>query len=85
LKSDGIQDLPRPHQGGALTGEIDDSSFEPSQNALSNVGPSGLVPDEIAQQSPDDPVQKLRQLISNRQDDTIDVLRTWVEDSEENA
>lgn len=44
------------------------------------------APDGPAQIALDnDPVNQLRQLISERQDETVEVLRNWIETSEESA
>lgn len=71
----------------ALTGEIDDGTLEPS--GLS------LLPDRksVAQNTRDDlpalpqeeesPVERLRALIGERQDETVEILRSWLEGEEE--
>ena len=71
----------------ALTGEIDDGTLEPS--GLS------LLPDRksVAQNTRDDlpallqeeesPVERLRTLIGERQDETVEILRSWLEGEEE--
>jgi len=72
----------------ALDGEIDDGNFElpdlpvisdlPAlgENAMGDFGMSG---------GGSDPVERLRSLISERQEETVEILRNWLEDSEENA
>lgn len=80
-----IQENLTPLSAQALTGEIDDSSFVPRQTAQSLENATGIATGTPSQSGSDDPVQKLRQLISDRQDETIDVLRTWMEDKEENV
>jgi flagellar M-ring protein FliF len=56
--------------GPALTGEIDDTP-----------GPAGGVGgDEGAAV---DPVARMRQLIAERQDETLEILRHWMEEPEE--
>ncbi|MCB2128881.1 MAG: flagellar M-ring protein FliF [Rhodobacteraceae bacterium] len=65
-------------QGSALTGEIDDGDDVP--NALPV---SGQRPQLGAAEPPADPVARLRHLISDRKDETVEILRGWMEDSEE--
>lgn len=72
---------PAPPPGPALTGEIDDTPFVP-QDAN---GTPGFLNASQQQALSSDPVQRLRQMISNRQDETIDVLRTWMDEKEENV
>ena len=58
----------------ALTGEIDDDvAFSPP--ALTNVGFDGAGGDNA------DAVSRLRQLIEERREETVGVLRSWMEDS----
>jgi len=61
--------------GNALTGEIDDGD-----------GFAPLVPATRATElASDDPVERLRQLINERQDETVEVLRGWLDDKQEKA
>lgn len=63
----------------ALTGVIEDGDFVP--RAIAAVGASGsarAVTDEIV-----DPVARLRRLISERQEETVEILRSWMDDPEE--
>lgn len=71
----------------ALTGEIDDSgtdlpdiavvnsSSAPGENALANLGGFATASD--------DPVSRLRNMIEQRQDETIEILKGWMEEDEE--
>lgn len=72
--------LPEPAASGrVLTGEIDDGAFIPENMSL--VSPDdrgGTLP-------PADPVERLRQLIAERQGETMEILRGWVEDRSERA
>ena len=68
--------LPAPRRTTALTGEIDDRGFDPS--ALPVISYDDAPP-EI------DPVARLRRLIADRQEETVEILRSWMEDREENA
>ncbi|MCB1394572.1 MAG: flagellar M-ring protein FliF [Rhodobacter sp.] len=61
--------LPPLPSGPVLTGEIDD-------------GPRGAVAVED-RPAMADPVERMRQLISERQDETLEILRHWMEDPEE--
>ncbi|MDP5346058.1 MAG: flagellar basal-body MS-ring/collar protein FliF [Paracoccaceae bacterium] len=74
--------LPRPDlDEGYLTGEIDDRAFDPSRLPIVSMD-DGQGPGfgESA-----DPVERLRQMIAERQDETVEILRSWMEDREENA
>ena len=65
----------------ALTGEIADDD-EPLQNLALVSGRSG----DGAGRAPGgevDPVSRLRQMIAERQDETVEILRNWMEDPEE--
>jgi flagellar M-ring protein FliF len=66
----------------ALTGEIDDSRIdEAGLSVVSEVRPeTGLLPDAAR---PQDPVARLRALIGERQEETVEILRTWLEGEEE--
>ena len=63
--------------GPALTGVIDESDFSPVALAKDNpraaLGPGRDI---------DDPVARLRRLISERQEETVDVLKSWMDDTE---
>lgn len=72
--------------GQALTGEIDDgpgpmpgAAVVSSDDMFANFAGGGDVLGDA------DPVDRLRQLIEERKDETVEVLRTWMEDSEEPA
>lgn len=81
------QALPAPEpallpsgNGPALTGEIDDSDDDLS--ALPVVGSqNGTLP----AQTQEDAVERLRTLINDRRDETVEILRSWLEDEEEEA
>ena len=60
--------------GGALNGEIDDGEgFAP-------LVPAPPEPQDIPS---DDPVERLRHLINERQDETVEVLRGWLDEKQE--
>lgn len=78
----------------ALTGEIDDGNFTPPamttvsdfempEIATAAIGDFGMG-DDMGGFS-NDPVARLRKMIEERQDETVEVLRGWMEDSEETA
>lgn len=73
----------------ALTGEIDDGDYDPasmalvsSQDEIRSTGASGVP---ALSQSGEDPVERLRAMIGERQDETVEILRSWLEGEEEQA
>lgn len=68
----------------ALTGEIDDGGFNPPAMStvtdfdMSDMGTAGSMGG-----SSNDPVARLKELIEERQDETVEVLRGWMEDKGE--
>lgn len=87
--------LPAPAEGraeGALTGEIADGDMPATNMALvSDFGlddmqmpmsmGSGFGGDDM----PSDPVSRLRRLIEERQAETVEILRNWMDEAEERA
>lgn len=73
----------------ALTGEIADDSFVPEMQVVSDfgLGDSNELPSlpslGVGQET--DPVARLRSLISERQQETVEVLRSWMEDDRKDA
>ena len=71
----------------ALTGEIDDDGGPSSDMAL--IGGRGEATDTAGSDLPalaqgeDSPVERLRALIGERQDETVEILRNWLEGEEE--
>ncbi len=66
-----------------LTGEIDDG-LEPLPT-MSLVGDDGGLPEILPTpgfQYEENPVDRLRQLIEERRDETIEILRSWMEDED---
>lgn len=63
--------LPAP-DGGVLDGEY-------------SVADESAASDRPVDDEMQDPIEQLRQLISSRQEDTVEVLRHWIESSEESA
>ncbi|SLN13234.1 Flagellar M-ring protein [Aquimixticola soesokkakensis] len=62
----------------ALTGEIDDGSFGAPQ--MNMVADFDLDSDDFGGSS--DPVKRLKHLIEERQEETVEILRSWMEDKE---
>jgi flagellar M-ring protein FliF len=46
-------------------------------------GPAGEITIDGPDDTPEDPVARLRRLIEARQDETIEILRGWMEEGEE--
>ena len=76
----------------ALTGEIDDGGFNPPAMStvtdfdMSDMGTAPLGEFATAGSmggSSNDPVARLKELIEERQDETVEVLRGWMEDKGE--
>ncbi|MBE0553219.1 MAG: flagellar M-ring protein FliF, partial [Rhodobacteraceae bacterium] len=44
---------------------------------------TGVIEDEAADDPPDDPVTRLRRLIAERQAESVEILRGWMELEEE--
>lgn len=73
---------PVPIAEPALTGEIDDGQtrqFTPLTASVSGSGAAALGKDDT------DPVDRLRSMIGERQEETVEILRGWLEEREENA
>lgn len=92
-------ELPRPDRnniGGAqtdsaptpLVGEIESGDFNmenlPVVSGMDGKTIPTLEGDNLAANS-DDPVDRLRNLIGERQEETVEILRGWLEDEEETA
>lgn len=79
--SDSLGDFGTPPN--ALTGEIqDDMANAGGLPMLSGDGGMGLPSLDSDDQ---DPVERLRSMISERQDETVEILRNWLEGEEERA
>ncbi|WP_417274749.1 flagellar basal-body MS-ring/collar protein FliF [Celeribacter halophilus] len=75
-----MPDLPSPSTP-ALDGEISENGFElPTMGVVSDFD---FEDDDIG--TPSDPVKRLKKLIEDRQEETVEILRGWMEDAEENA
>ncbi len=66
----------------ALTGEIDDSDMPPVRTASRNTS-GGALRDDRGPAQQNDPATRLRQLISDRRPETVEILKSWMEDAEE--
>ena len=70
-----------------LTGEIDEGDYVPQKMAAIADGAGGgngaAAPPRAQGSNGEDPVSRLRQLISERQEETVEILRGWMESSEE--
>lgn len=73
----------------ALTGEIDDSDMSPDGMELVSDFDMGGLQMPMAMGNAfgddgmnDDPVVRLKRLIEERQSETVEILRNWMEDGE---
>jgi flagellar M-ring protein FliF len=71
------QQLPLLSEPAALAANAQMTTLEPSQQ-LGLSGPDGTTEPEITK----DPIEHLRQIISDRQEESAEVLRNWIETSE---
>ncbi len=83
-------DLPARNaaQEMALTGEIaDDDADFPNLPVVSESRDQASVTDgqDLTSLSTEDPVERLRNMISDRQEETVEILRSWLEDREESV
>lgn len=69
----------------ALTGEIDDQNLPASNISLIGNDFEGQSQKRGSLQGGSDPVQQLREMIGDRQDESVEILKSWISDSEENA
>lgn len=71
----------------ALTGEIDDSKADPSGMSIiaDQTGQTKSDSDDLPALSSDEenPVERLRALIGERQEETVEILRSWLDGEEE--
>ncbi|MFX0542044.1 flagellar basal-body MS-ring/collar protein FliF [Roseovarius sp. S4756] len=65
----------------ALTGEIDTSDMDEASLPVVS-GRSAIA---ASREAGEDPVAKLRGMITERQEETVEILRNWLEGEEENA
>lgn len=69
----------------ALVGEIDDGGFDvPTMNTVTDFGMSNAAAPTLPNPSgSSDPVDRLKLMISERQEETMEILRSWMEDGRE--
>ncbi|WP_425097622.1 flagellar basal-body MS-ring/collar protein FliF [Tropicibacter sp. S64] len=78
-----VNALPAP-EGDALNGEIDmDDGFGdlPVMSGGGNFGGMGMV--DFESPAEEDPVERLRNLIEERKTETVEILRSWLEEDKE--
>jgi flagellar M-ring protein FliF len=80
--------MANPDLGMALNGEIENNEtgqFEPlgGMGGMGGMGGGGLP--ALGGGSDDNPVDRLREMIGERQEETVEILRGWLEESEEKA
>lgn len=84
----GVPALPPASRPEGLNGEVASDDFElPDLPMISGFG-NGMdeLPDlKMAGGASGDPVERLRSMIGERQDETVEILRSWLEDKEENV
>jgi flagellar M-ring protein FliF len=75
-----------------LTGEIDDGAYIPKNLSVVSGGDADRTNSKTAgarsldnPASAADPVARLRQMISERQEESVEILRGWMEDTEEES
>ena len=88
LPSETTQDPVGDDPARVLTGEIDDITRDTSDMSL--ISASNLATDSDAgipalTRNGEDPAERLRNLIGERQQETVEILRNWLEGEEENA
>ena len=72
----------------ALNGEVSNDEFDlpDFSNSLSDGSGQGMLPDlPMKGGAENDPVDRLRAMIGERQEETVEILRGWLEDKEENV
>jgi flagellar M-ring protein FliF len=74
--------------GSGLDGELQSEEFDlPDLPVLGSMqdGMSDLPDLPMNTGLSDDPVDRLRNMIGERQEETVEILRSWLEDKEEKA
>ncbi len=81
----GLPDLTAPGAGASsaqpLTGEIAENGGVPS--GIPVVGSSDMGQSRIQPAGGPDPVTRLREMIADRQDETVEAIKTWIDGQEE--
>ncbi len=76
------------NSGEAFSGDVASDEFElPDLPMISDFGENGgdLSDLNIASPMSNDPVERLRTMIGERQEESVEILRSWLEDKEESA
>jgi len=88
LSSEPPETPPNEEATRVLTGEIDDGARNPSGMSLV-AGPEVPLDNDAEvpalSRTAEDPAERLRNLIGERQQETVEILRNWLEGEEENA
>lgn len=75
---------PTPAPATALTGEIDDREYFPTSLPMVADTARGLgAPQSLTEPAQTDAVGRLRSLVAERQSETVEVLRNWIDSAEE--
>ncbi len=77
--------VPGQISGTVLTGEIDNRATLPPGLATVQSAPVAAIGNVAQNANPGDPVERLRSMIADRQDETVDILRTWIDGKEEHV
>ncbi|MEI4233406.1 flagellar basal-body MS-ring/collar protein FliF [Roseovarius sp. D22-M7] len=73
-----------PAESAPLTGEIEDGEFDSSRlSVVSGESPQNSLQERFPGQTDEDPVVRLRNLIGQRQEESVEILRSWLEGEEE--
>ena len=75
--------LPTIAAPSVLTGVIEEGSFMPRDMVLANGGRHGGAPTLGGTAEVADPIARLRRLITERQDESVEILRSWMDDTAE--
>lgn len=78
-------DAPRNMTGEALTGEIDESVAEKGNSLTQTDSLDSIAAARALPVQGDDKIERLRAMIGERREETVEILRGWLEESEENA
>lgn len=83
-QSDDITKADASRDAAPLTGEIEDGDFDSSGlSVVSEDNRPGTLQERFPDQSDQDPVVRLRNLIGQRQEESVEILRSWLEGEEE--
>ena len=75
--------MPAAPAPAALTGVIEEGAFRPRDMALVNGDRHSGAPARGETADLTDPIARLRRLISERQDESVEILRSWMDDTAE--